>query len=246
MDADTCNHFTASYHHLLDGTKGFGMLSTLQSSSVALLAAFPIASVSKAISAPLVEPTSSMPNTSLPVPAAIAGCHVKSELPRSSSFDADIDADIHADSNIRACLLQDYVTISGIDPSMDPSAWLLLPVSSLTGILWHCGRHANTQLCEQPEVLYSWHNFREWCLLSCSVLDHEKYALDKLQSLRQTGTAAAYNAGDIDFFCTLLFSQHIHAFWVQACMRICSVPLVLVSLQTTSDTIHCQFCLSDT
>ena len=58
---------------------GSGMPSTPQSAlpgSVALPAPSPIASASKAVSAPLV-PTSSMPSSSLPFASAMAGRHIK-------------------------------------------------------------------------------------------------------------------------------------------------------------------------
>ena len=73
--------------------------------------------------------------TSLPFATAMAGRHIKFELPRPSK-----NARIDADSNIQAWLLRvdEYVTISGIDPS----AWALWPVTFLTRTLWHCGRHA--------------------------------------------------------------------------------------------------------
>ena len=168
---------------------GSGMPSTPQSAlpgSVALPAPSPIASASKAVSAPLV-PTSSMPSSSLPFASAMAGRHIKFELPRPSKF-----ARIDADSNIRAWLLRvhEYVTISGIDPS----AWVVVASHFLDRdplALWEARK---TQLAEQPGVLYAWDSFREWCISSFTVINHEKRALDKLQALRQTGSVTAYKA----------------------------------------------------
>ena len=43
-------------------------------------------------------------------------------------------------------------------------------------------------------MLYSWDNFREWCISSFSVRNHEKHALQQLEKQRQTGSIAEYKA----------------------------------------------------
>ena len=50
------------------------------------------------------------------------------------------------------------------------------------------------QSSNQPEVLYSWDSFKEWCLFSFSVHDHETFAISQLENLRQTGSVAEYKA----------------------------------------------------
>ena len=128
-----------------------------------------------------------MPSTSLPVSAAIAGWHVKFELPRPN-----ISACVDADNSLQAWLLRlhEYVTILCIDPS----AWVVVASNLLDTdplALWEARK---TQLCEQSEALYPRNTFRRWCISSFGVLDHEKRALNKLQPLHQTGTVAAYKA----------------------------------------------------
>ena len=115
----------------------------------------------------------------------MAGQHIKFELPRPSKF-----ARIDADSNIQAWLLRvhAHVTISGIDPS----AWVIVASHFLDKdplALWEARK---TRLCEQLELLYAWDSFREWCISSFIVTNHEKQTPGKLQSLRQIGTVAAY------------------------------------------------------
>ena len=39
-----------------------------------------------------------------------------------------------------------------------------------------------------------WTNFCEWCMLNLNVRDHEQKALESLETLRQTGSAAAYKS----------------------------------------------------
>ena len=45
-----------------------------------------------------------------------------------------------------------------------------------------------------PDVLYSWDTFKEWCITSFSVHNHERHALTQLENLRQTGSVAEYKA----------------------------------------------------
>ena len=76
--------------------------------------------------------------------------------------------------------------------------------------LWEARK---TQLSSQPEVLYSWDNFREWCLSSFSVHDHETYAISQLEKLRQTGSVAEYKAAHDVLAAQTTLPMKLRLFW---------------------------------
>lgn len=71
--------------------------------------------------------------------------------------------------------------------------WSLL-ATYLDGAPLQLWESCKAQLAEQPDVLYSWENFKQWCISSFSVHSHERHALAELEKLRQTGSVAAYKA----------------------------------------------------
>ena len=145
-------------------------------------------SIDKAASGSLpAAPTPSTAGTPFPFAAALAGRHVKVELPKPSKFSR-----IAVDSDIRAWLLRmhEYLTISGVEPK----AWVVFASNFLAQAPLQLWEARKTQLTEQPDVLYSWDNFREWCISSFSVHNHERHALQQLEKLRQTGSVAEYKA----------------------------------------------------
>ncbi|KAL3139265.1 hypothetical protein ABBQ32_006030 [Trebouxia sp. C0010 RCD-2024] len=103
--------------------------------------------------------TPSTVGTPFPFAAALAGKHVKVDLPKPSKFSR-----IAVDSDIRAWLLRmhEYLTISGIEQNV----WVVFASNYLDKAPRQLWEARKTQLAEQPEVLYSWDNFREWCLSS--------------------------------------------------------------------------------
>ena len=88
-------------------------------------------------------PTSS---TAFPFSTAIAGKHVKVDLPKPSKFSR-----IAVDSDIRAWLLRmhDYLTISGIEPSV----WVVFASNYLDKAPLQLWEARKTQLSNQPELL---------------------------------------------------------------------------------------------
>ena len=120
--------------------------------------------------------TPSTAGTAFPFSTAIAGKHVKVDLPKPST------CCIAVDSDIRAWLLRmnEYLTISGIEPNV----WVIFASNYLDKAPLQLWEARKTQLSCQPEVLYSWDNFREWCLSSFSVHDHETHAISQLEKLR--------------------------------------------------------------
>ena len=61
--------------------------------------------------------------------------------------------------------MHEYLTISGIEPSV----WVVFASNYLDKAPLQLWEARKTQLSSQPEVLYSWDNFKEWCLSSFSV-----------------------------------------------------------------------------
>ena len=57
--------------------------------------------------------------------------------------------------------------------------------------LWEARK---AQLASQPNVLYSWDSFKEWCVKSFSMHNYERHALSLLEKLCQTGSVAEYKA----------------------------------------------------
>ena len=162
-DALKDDHFMAQYYQLkLSGIAGPSDSPLSTASTIADL----LASVIRSASVLGKAATDSLPgsvtapstaSTALPFSAAIAGKHVKVYLPKPSKFSR-----IAVDSDIRAWLLRmhKYLTISGIEPSVC-SVFASNYLDKAPLQLWEARK---TQLSNQPEVLYSWDNFREWCL----------------------------------------------------------------------------------
>ena len=147
----------------------------------------------------VITPALPAPSTSgtLPFAAALAGRHIKFELPRPSKFSR-----IAADSDIRAWLVRihEYLTITGVEQNV----WVVFASNYLDGAPLQLWESRKAQLAKQLDVLYSWENFKRWCISSFSVHNHERHALAELEKLRQTGTVAAYKAAH-----NLLASQTI-------------------------------------
>ena len=125
--------------------------------------------------------------TSFPFAAAFPGKHVEIDLPKPSKFSR-----IAVGSDIRAWLLRmhEYLSISGIETSV----WVVFASNFLDQAPLQLWEARKTQLSQRPEVLYSWDNFREWCVCSFSVHNHERRALSQLGQLHQTGSVAEYKA----------------------------------------------------
>ena len=142
---------------------------------------------------PAVVPTPSLPGTpsvsgtQLPFSATLAGRHIKFELPKPSKF-----SHIAADSDILAWLLriQEYLSVTGVEQSV----WVVFASNYLDKAPLQLWEARKSQLAQQPDVLYSWDSFREWCISSFSVHNHERHALTQLENLRQTGSVAEYMA----------------------------------------------------
>ena len=192
-DALKDDQFMAQYYQLrLSGIAGPSDSPLSTASTIAdLLASVvrPATVLGKAASDSLpgsiaAPPTSS---TAFPFSTAIAGKHVKVDLPKPSKFSR-----IAVDSDIRAWLLRmhDHLTISGIEPSV----WVVFASNYLDKAPLQLWEARKTQLSNQPELLYFWDNFREWCLSSFSVHDHETHAISQLEKLRQTDSVAEYKA----------------------------------------------------
>ena len=86
--------------------------------------------------------------------------------------------------------MSEYLTISGIEPSV----WAVVASNHLGKAPLQLSEARNDELPDSPEVLYSWDNFREWCIYSFSVYDPERHTLAQLESLCQTGSVAEYKA----------------------------------------------------
>ena len=125
--------------------------------------------------------------TSFPFAAALPGKHVKIDLPKPSKFSR-----IAVDSDIRAWLLrmQEYLTISGVEPNV----WVVFANNYLDKAPLQLWEARETPMPGQPGALYSWDNFRDWCISSFSVHNHERHAIAQLEKLRQAGTVAEYKA----------------------------------------------------
>ena len=136
---------------------------------------------------PPVGPTLTSSGTVLPFSAAIAGRHVKIELPRPRRF-----TKIAADSDINAWLLrvQEYLTVSGIDPT----CWVVFASNFLDNVPLQLWEARKMQHYAHPELLYSWDSFKQWCLDSFSIRNAERHALRQLEDLRQTGSVVEYKA----------------------------------------------------
>ncbi|DBA79948.1 TPA: hypothetical protein ACH3X1_008153 [Trebouxia sp. C0004] len=102
-------------------------------------------------------PATSIAGTPFPFAAALAGRLVKVELPKPSKFSR-----IAVDCDIRAWLLQmhKYLTTSGIETSV----WVVFASNFLERAPLQLWEARKRQLTEQPEVLYSWNSFKEWCI----------------------------------------------------------------------------------
>ena len=160
------------------------------SASAPLLALAPAPlSIGKAASAPLpsLVPTPSTSGTQLPFTAAQAGKHIKFELPRPTKFSR-----IAVDSHIPAWLVRihEYLTVTGVEPNV----WVVFAGNYLDRAPLQLWEARKAMLAEQPEVLYSWDDFRKWCISFFSVHNRERYALDQLQALYQIGSVAEYKA----------------------------------------------------
>ena len=86
--------------------------------------------------------------------------------------------------------MHEYLTISGIEPSV----WFAFASNYLDKAPLQPWEARKTQLSNQPELLYSWDNFRKWCLASFSVHDDETHAISQLEKLRQTDSVAEHRA----------------------------------------------------
>ena len=142
----------------------------------------------------------------LPFSATIPGKHVKIDLPKPSKFSR-----IAVDSDIRAWLLRmhECLTISGIEPSV----WVVFASNYLDKAPSQLWEARKTQLSSQPEVLYSWDNFREWCLSSFSVHDHETHAISQLEKLRQTGSVVEYKVAHDVLAAHTTLPMKLRLFW---------------------------------
>ena len=119
--------------------------------------------------------------------AALANRNIKFELPKPSKFSRiDADSDIHA----WLVRIHEYLAVTGADPSV----WVIFAASYLDKSPLDLWESRKAQLASQPGVLYSWDAFKEWCIKSFSVHNHERHAISKLQTLHQTGSVAAYKA----------------------------------------------------
>ncbi|DBA79292.1 TPA: hypothetical protein ACH3X2_007812 [Trebouxia sp. C0005] len=138
-------------------------------------------------SMPSLAPTPAVSGMSLPFSATLAGKHVKIELPRPRRFTKiDVNSDIHA---WLSCI-QEYLTISAIDVSY----WVVFATNYFEKAPLQLWEARKIQLHTQPDVLYSWHSFRQWCIDSFSLHNVERHALAQLEDLRQTGSVAEYKA----------------------------------------------------
>ena len=148
----------------------------------------------------------STPGTAFPFSAAVAGKHVKVDLPKPNKFSR-----IAVDSDIRAWLLRmhECLTISGIEPSV----WVVFASNYLDKAPLRLWEACKTQLSNQPEVLYSWDNFREWCLSSLSVHDHETHAISQLEKLHQTGSVAKCKAAHDVLAAQTALPMKLRLFW---------------------------------
>ena len=92
--------------------------------------------------------TPSSVGTPFPFAAALAGKHVKVDLPKPSKFSR-----IAVDSDIRAWLLRmhEYLTISGIEQNV----WVVFASNYLDKAPLQLWEARKTQLAEQPERLAS-------------------------------------------------------------------------------------------
>ena len=167
---------------------GMAFLPSATATADLLASANHSVSIGKAASESVpVVPYPSTAGTPFPFAAALAGRHVKVELPKPGKFSR-----IAVDFDIRAWLrrMHEYLTISGVEPK----AWVVFASNFLAQAPLQLWEARKTQLTEQPDLLYSWDNFREWCTSSFSVHNHEKHALQQLEKLRQTGSVAEYKA----------------------------------------------------
>ena len=83
-----------------------------------------------------------------------------------------------------------YLTISGIEADV----WFAFASNYLDKAPLQLRETCKTQLCNQSEILYSWDNFREWCLCSFSVNNHETHAISQLENLREDSSVAECQA----------------------------------------------------
>ncbi|DBA70533.1 TPA: hypothetical protein ACH3X2_011933 [Trebouxia sp. C0005] len=92
-------------------------------------------------------------------------------------------------------LTNGYPSIGNAASGPNPSMPSLAPTPAVSGKaplqLWEARK---IQLHTQPDVLYSWHSFRQWCIDSFSLHNVERHALAQLEDLRQTGSVAEYKA----------------------------------------------------
>ena len=144
--------------------------------------------------------------TPFPFAAALAGKHVKVDLPKPSKFSR-----IAVDSDIHAWLLrmQEYLIVSGIESKV----WTVFVSNFLDEAPLQLWEARKTQFAAQPEVLYSWDTFREWCISSFSVHNRERHALSQLEKLRQTGTVAEYKAADDLLAAHTKLPMQLRIFW---------------------------------
>ena len=148
----------------------------------------------------------SIAGTSFPFAAALPGKHVKIDLPKPSKFSR-----IAVDSDICAWLLrmQEYLTISGVEPGV----WVVFASNYLDKAPLQLWEARKTQMCGQPGVLYSWDIFRDWCISSFSVHNHERHALAQLEKLRQTGIVAECKAAHDVLAAQTNLPMQLRIFW---------------------------------
>ena len=75
--------------------------------------------------------------------------------------------------------MNEYLTISG----MQPNVWVVVASHFFDKAPLQLWEARKTQLFEQPEVLYSWSHFKDWCLSAFSVHNHERHAISQLETL---------------------------------------------------------------
>ena len=176
--------------------------------SAGLLASANLAPVSPAAVSKAASDALPALTTNSPFSAALAGKHIKFEMPKPSKFSR-----IAADSDIRAWLVRihEYLTITGVDPSV----WVVFAGSYLDKSPLNLWESRKAQLALQPDVLYSWESFKEWCIKSFSVHNHEMHAISQLEALTQTGSVANYKADHNVLAAKLNLPMQLRIYWWQ-------------------------------
>ncbi|DBA77848.1 TPA: hypothetical protein ACH3X1_009202 [Trebouxia sp. C0004] len=83
--------------------------------------------------------------------------------------------------------MHEYLTISGVETSV----WVVFASNFLEKAPLQLWEARKRQLTEQPEVLYSWNSFKEWCISNFDLHNHEKHALQQEYTDIETGQPAA-------------------------------------------------------